>query len=100
LQEGRRRVSIAAKEHDMVSLVRELVDRFRTAFAIRAFLRHKVTPEEGRATLLRSLRERDQSFLTVVEDAVYKNQRSVYLRLLNHAGISLTDIRRDVYGSA
>jgi hypothetical protein len=80
----------------VVSVVREVVDRFHTALAIRAFLRHKVTPEEGRAATLKALREREQSFLTLVQDGVFHSPRSVYLRLLQHAGISFDDIKRDV----
>ena len=80
----------------MIALIRELVDRFHTALAIKAFLRQKVTPEDGRAATLKSLREREHSFLTLVQDGIFKNSDSVYFKLLEHAGISFDDIRRDV----
>jgi hypothetical protein len=96
LQQAQPRANIAARELVVIALVREVADRLRTALAIRAYLRHKVTPAEGRDHLLRLLREREQSFLAVVEGAIYKNPRSAYLKLLQHSGITFDELQQQV----
>jgi hypothetical protein len=58
------------------------------------FLRSPLSPEAARERIERQLREREQSFLTILEEAVYAYPRSAYRALLEAAGIELGDARR------
>jgi len=81
-----------------MSLARRALERFRTALAIKAFLRHELTPLEALARTQSLLQEREKGFLTVLRDAVYTSRRGAYFRLLQHAGITLDDVVRDIEG--
>lgn len=52
--------------------------------------------EACRGILEQQLRDREESFLRIVERAVFANPRSPYRRLLEHAGIGLADLARSV----
>ena len=66
----------------------------RNAMAVGSFLRHTITPEEAGAFVDHELATRNEAFLRVVEEGVYANPKSPYLRLLRHAGIEFGEIRR------
>ena len=74
------------------SLIRQL----KTAFAIRAFLHHTLTPDDGRTMTLRLLQQRQTSFLSVLRHAVYENPDSSYLKMLRWAGIEYEQVESDV----
>jgi hypothetical protein len=62
------------------------------------FLRRPVSPDEARLRVERQLAEREQTFLTVLEKAVYDNPASPYRALLEAAGAELGDVRSMVGG--
>jgi hypothetical protein len=55
-----------------------------------------VTEDEARNVFEREMRERDESFLRILEEAIYKRPSNPYYKLLRDAGIGLTDVRRMV----
>jgi hypothetical protein len=57
-------------------------------------LRHPLAPTEAHAVLSRRLIRREADFLTLVRDAVYGNDASVYRRLLHHVGCEYGDLER------
>jgi hypothetical protein len=74
-----------------------LLNQVRFGLNIRAFLRSPTSPAEARRQIETRLRERESSFLDLMERAVYANTSSPYLKLLRHAGIELDDLRRCVH---
>jgi hypothetical protein len=60
--------------------------------ALQRFLRYRLTPEQARAAVRRRLRQRERSFLRLVQHTVYANPSSPYRVLLQHAGIAFGDI--------
>ena len=58
------------------------------------FLRRPLTPAESRALIEKRLGAREAAFLTMLERGVYAHAASPYRRLLVHAGIELSDVRR------
>jgi len=68
---------------------------FRTyARGLGAYLSSTLCEAEARARIVRSLAEREQSFLALLEGGVYANPRNPYRRLLAHARIELGDVAR------
>jgi hypothetical protein len=65
----------------------------RFAWGLRGFLSHTISLEDARATVLRRMKERDASFLSLVERGIYGNPRSPYLPLLKLARCEIGDIR-------
>src|SRR3954469_26008911 len=65
----------------------------RYARGLPGWLRETVGPEEALHRIEHRLRTREESFLTVLEHAVYAQERSPYRALLLHAGIRLDDAR-------
>jgi hypothetical protein len=59
---------------------------------LRRFLRYPLTGEQARAAITRRLRQRERSFLRLMQRTVYRNLRSPYRALLQHAGIALADL--------
>ena len=70
----------------------------RYARALPRFLGSPVTPDEGRARVRRWLAVRDESFLTLLDRAVWANPRSPYLLLMEAAGVEAGDVRGMVRG--
>jgi hypothetical protein len=68
----------------------------RFARRLPGFLARRDTAEAGRALLAERLANREESFLGVVERAVYGNPGSPYLPLLAEARCELGDLRRMV----
>ena len=65
----------------------------RFPFALRRFLRHTVSLDEARRVIRERMANRDERFLRLVERGVYGYPQSPYLRLLEHAGCELGDLR-------
>lgn len=57
------------------------------------FLAAPITPEQARATILARLARREETFLEILERAVFGYPRSPYRQLLRVAGCELGDIR-------
>jgi hypothetical protein len=80
------------------SLASDLADFLRYARRLRSFVRERLTPAEARARIERQLRTRAETFLAVLEHAVYRNPQSPYLPLLRSAGLELGDVAGLVRG--
>jgi hypothetical protein len=57
-----------------------------------AFLRETVSPEEARRRIQEQLARRESSFLDVIDRGIYANPESPYSKLLEYAGIAMSDI--------
>jgi len=80
---GRQFATLAEDAATLARLTRDL----------RLFLRDPVTLAVAGERLADRLAHREQRFLTVVEQAIYSNNTSPYLRLLRHVGCDLGDFR-------
>ncbi len=65
----------------------------RFPFALRRFLKHKLTLEEARQIVRERMEHREENFLRVVEKSIYGYPRSPYLALLKMAGCEIGDLR-------
>ncbi len=65
----------------------------RYARRLPAFLRATVSPEEARRRVQAGLRDREASFLDVLERGVFGRPKSPYQRLFERAGAELGDVR-------
>jgi hypothetical protein len=63
---------------------------------LRRFLRYRLTAEQAAAAVTRRLRQRERSFLRLMQRTVYANPRSPYRALLQHAGVALADLTQSV----
>lgn len=59
---------------------------------LQRFLRYPLTLEQARAAVRRRLRQRERSFLRLMQHTVYGNPRSPYRALLQHVGIAFGDL--------
>jgi hypothetical protein len=62
-------------------------------FALRRFLRQRLTVEEARHVVRDRMAHRDEQFLRVAETSIYAHPRSPYLPLLKRAGCELGDLK-------
>ena len=62
-------------------------------FALRRFLKHRLTLEDARRIIRDRMEHREENFLRLVETRVYGHPRSPYLPLLKMAGCELGDLR-------
>ena len=69
---------------------------WRFAVGLREFLRQPLTLEQSRQVIEQRLAHREQNFLSIVARAVYENEHSPYLKLLNAAGCRFGDIENMV----
>jgi hypothetical protein len=76
------------------SLADDLAVFVRYARRLPRFLRNTLTREEARRTIEQQLRAREESFLAILDRAVYRNDRSPYRGLLAAAGLVLGDVAR------
>ena len=79
-----------------MSLVGELNMYLRFARDLRKFLKETVTVEQARKVVKERLENREQNLLAVVKRAVYDNENSPYLKLLELAGCEYGDFERMV----
>lgn len=75
-------------------MIQSLRTALRFAVGLQRFLRRTLSPAECRELVSDRLRRRDQSFLHLVEWAVFRNGASPYLPLFRLAGIGLEDVAR------
>jgi hypothetical protein len=66
----------------------------RYARRLKTFVREILTPTEARARIEQQLHSRGETFLNVLEHAVYGNPHSPYRPLLESAGVELGDVAR------
>jgi hypothetical protein len=59
---------------------------------LQRFLRYRLTGEQVTAAISRRLRQRERSFLRLIQRAVYRYPRSPYRALLQHAGITFAEL--------
>jgi len=69
---------------------------WRFAWDLRRFLRDPITVEQSRQIIRRRLEEREQNLLALARKAVYGNQDSPHLKLLQMAGCQYGDFERMV----
>lgn len=62
-------------------------------FALRRFLKHRLTIEAAKQIVRDRMEHRGENFLRIVETCVYGHPRSPYLPLLKMAGCELGDLR-------
>jgi len=79
-----------------MSSIGQITAYARFAVGLRRYLHEPATAELGREAIGRLLLERESSFLTLVRRAVYENERSPYLALLQMAGCEYGDLERMV----
>ena len=65
----------------------------RFPFAVRRFLKHRITLDDAKRIVRGRMEQRAASLLLAVERGVYRNPSSPYLALLRHAGCELGDFR-------
>src|SRR5574342_616555 len=77
---------------------RRLIDRFkgnlRYAAGLKGFLRETLNQDEATALVQTQLERRAESFLSILELAVYARPHNPYRKLLKHAQIELEDVAR------
>ena len=62
-------------------------------FALRRFLKQRLTIEEARQIVRDRMAHRDEQFLRLAETSIYAHSRSPYLPLLKKAGCELGDLK-------
>ena len=72
----------------------ELGDFARYARRLNSFVREQLTPAAARTRIEEQLRARTDTFLDLLDQAVYRNPASPYLPLLQAAGAELGDVTR------
>jgi hypothetical protein len=79
-----------------MSLLEQAAAYRRLAWGLKGFLREPLTLEQSRQIIRRGLQNREQSLLVMVKKAIYDNQASPYLRLLELAGCEYADFEKMV----
>ena len=79
---------------DSATLLQDARTYPRFVGGLRRFLRDPMTLDECRSVVRETIAGREQSFLQLLERAVYANPRSPYRALLGHAGAELEDVAR------
>ena len=79
------------------SVMNEILEYLHTfgqlPFALRRFLKRRLTLEDAKHIIRDRMARREESFLRFVEACVYGHRRSPYLPLLKAAGFTLNDLR-------
>jgi hypothetical protein len=79
-----------------MSLFNQLAAYWHFGRGLRGFLKEPVTPERGHEIIRETLRNREQSLLTIVKRAIYDNEGSPYIPLLQMAGCEYGDFEKMV----
>jgi hypothetical protein len=79
-------------DRPMSNRLKDLRGLGRYARDLPAFLMDTMTPEQARHRIRVQLERREDGFLRLLRDGVYRNPGSPYLRLLEAAGVELADI--------
>ncbi len=86
---------MAVRAHP-ISMLDDLRMFLRYIAGVRQYLEHPLSAEESRRLLEAQHRNRDQSFLRLLQRSVFQKPRSPYLALLRRAGAEYGDIARMV----
>jgi hypothetical protein len=65
----------------------------RFPFALRRFVKHRLTLNDAKRIVRERMEQREANFLRMVTRGVYENPSSPYLALLKHAGCEIGDLR-------
>jgi len=76
-----------------VSVLDKALMYWRFARDLRKYLGEPLTIEQSRQLIRQRLAQRDQNLLSIVKKAVYDNERSPYLKLLQAAGCEYGDFK-------
>jgi len=79
-----------------MSVISNAVAYWRFAWGLKKFLRETVSLEQSREIIRQRLQNRDQNLLAMVKRAIYDNEDSPYLRLLELAGCEYGDFKKMV----
>ncbi|GAI87910.1 unnamed protein product, partial [marine sediment metagenome] len=79
-----------------MALLNQLTRYWRFSYGLRKFLKEPITLEESRQIISQRLKDRQQNLLATVKQAIYGNQTSPYLELLNFAGCEYGDFEQMV----
>ena len=79
-----------------MSLFNQLASYWYMAWGLRGFLREPVNLEQSREIIRQGLQNREQSLLTMVKRAIYDNEGSPYIPLLQMAGCEYGDFEKMV----
>jgi len=77
----------------LATVVKKISERLYYVAGLARFLRGTLTPAESRRAIEMLGKEREQTFLHLLEHGIYANPRSPIRRLLEHAGITYGDVR-------
>lgn len=75
-----------------MSIISDMAKYSQLAFSLRGFLRGTITMEESKQAITERLRNRGRNFLRLVQEGIYQNPKSPYLKLLGVAGCEFGDI--------
>ena len=70
---------------------------WRFAWGLRKFLKEPITLEQSQQIIKQRLENRERNLLTTAKKAIYDNENSPYLKLLNLAGCEYGDFERMIY---
>jgi len=70
---------------------------WRFAWGLRDFLKDPVTVERSRHIIQQRMADREKNLLALAKGAIYGNENSPYLKLLNLAGCEYGDLEKLVY---
>ncbi|MFC1902532.1 hypothetical protein ACFLX4_00480, partial [Chloroflexota bacterium] len=73
-------------------ILSDIVKYSRLAFGLRDFFRGTITLEQSKQVVSTRLRNRERNFLNIVQQGIYQNSKSPYLKLLEVAGCEFEDI--------
>ena len=77
-----------------MSIISDTVKYWRLAFGLRGFLRSPVSLEESKQVITTALLNRERTFLSLVQKAIYQNPKSPYFKLLQMAGCEYGDFEK------
>jgi hypothetical protein len=80
-----------------MSLFNQLAAYWRLGGGLKAFQREPVTLEQSREIVKQGLQNREQNLLAIVKRAIYDNEASPYLKLLEVAGCEYGDFEKMVH---
>jgi hypothetical protein len=79
-----------------MSIISDMRIYWRLAWGLRRFLKEPVTLEQSRAIIRHRLENREHNLLNIVKQAIYKSDKSPYLKLLKLAGCEYGDFEQMV----
>ena len=75
-----------------MSIISNMIKYPRFAWGLRNYLRNNITLEKSKQVISARLRNRERSFLSLIQKRIYQSPKSPYLKLLRRAGCEFEDI--------